>query len=1027
MSDKAPAPNSAQQKAIETINGPVLLLAGPGTGKTFTLTERILFLLRKGVEASRILALTFTENAAREMHQRLVVQLGLIGHQVPIFTFHGFCQRLIRQFPDIFEMPADIRVIEDVTRFQMIREILESKAPQFLKTERGDVFYYVREIVHKISLVKREAIAAPAFQAAVDEFESKAQKELQASKSASKTARAQRSIHMAGKLREFWEIYDRYNHKLSELGFMDYEDMILRVVDRFRKCPDFLDDVRERYDFIHADEFQDNNSAQNEILYALAGDEPNLFVVGDDDQSIFRFQGACAENMLDFIRRFPCATVITLNENHRSTPSILDFSYGLMSQGKNRLEKSLPFPVEKRLQSSNPRYQSLLYPIRVVRCADRWNETEWIATEIVRLREEDPTLEWKDFAILFRLNKEASEISNVLRRHAIPYKEGVSENALASPVVHNLLSLLKAIVEPSDSTNLAHALSFPSFKISFSDLYALNQSARSRGVPLWNLLEQDLESLNLRGMDRFVAFRDQMILWRTAFREKTLFYGFLDVVHQSGLFEFYLRQAASLSPDPIAAGTVAQGSNTFIQHQALEAVRRFTRFVQDFNQVHPKANLSDLLNHIGLAETYGIPIEIEGAFQEKESRVQLLTAHKAKGSEFRVVFVTNVCALVWEDRRPPRDLIAIPTQLILKNQVRDICAESDEAIEDERRLMYVSMTRARERLYLTRPMVRDGQLLDESVLVSSMIHHPALETLEVPPMPSLYQYQQEFAPKPVGTDLVDFLRDRTRSLSLSPTAIRQYENCPRQFLYTYIYLIPKKIEREMVYGYVVHEALRSFFNSVKQHQVWPSVEELIEPFLQILKGQLLESVEDYKTLETLGRKELSEFYEWCLQNKPPHVIGTEMSLKNILLKPSEALSSESSEILLGGKFDRVDLGAPGQWTVVDYKTGKPRSENEFFGRTKNGDGDYWDQFRFYKLINQLAGQTPITRGKVIYLREPEKSHEFDLTQQDAEEVQKKIEAVNSKIRSLAFQPVSENQSAEVCRRCSYIRLCKAKI
>lgn len=996
-------PNGAQQKAIESLVGPVLVLAGPGTGKTFTLTERILFLLGKGVDPRRILALTFTENAAEEMHSRLQARAGLAGRSVPIHTFHGFCSRLIQRYPDVFERSAEIRALDEVTRYSIVREALEKLAPKHLRTERGDIFFYVREIVQKISLVKREAIRKEAFHDTVRILKREAEKALASDTRKTAQKQAERRLKMAQKLEEFWKVYELYGEELDRRSLMDYDDMILWVSNAFREQEDFLQEVREGYDYLHADEFQDNNTSQNEILYALAGEDPNLFVVGDEDQSIFRFHGACAENMRDFLRRYPDATVVTLHESHRSSQPILDFAHALMHGGAREVEIAPKVHVDKLLRSTQKKPATPA--VRLAACADRENELEWIAREMARLREKDPSLRWSDFALLCRRNQETQDIAAMLQRHAIPFRIVSNEETLASPPLQNLLGLLRAVCRPEDSLAINHALSFPPFEIPVSDLHHLNHFARSRPMLLWELLQTEMQEIELTARDRIVQARDFLTEAREAFQKKHLSHAFLDFAHSSGFLKFYM---------------AAETNEAAVLPEAIAALRRFTRFIQQFELAHPKATLANLLHHVELAELYGLSLKMDAEADAVIGDVVTIeTAHRAKGSEFRVVFVTQVNARNWEERRPPRDLISIPASLVLPT------LEGDEegGADDERRLLYVAVTRAREKLCLTRPREVDGDAMDESIFVAGLKEHlkgaPSWE--ELPAIPVVEMARLQLAPQPWGENLNEFLRQKTRAMKLSPTAMRQYELCPRRFMYSHVFLIPSKMERALAYGQIVHEALRHFFNEVRTTGRWPKSETLLDHFQRQLQRQPLETDEDFRELEKTGREELSRFYDWCLEQTPPRVLETELSV------PGVAWGGEEG-IRLSGKFDRIDQAQDGSWVVVDYKTGKPRSENEFFGKTKSSEGEYWDQFRFYKLLNELAQQPkPITRGRVVYLRDPAKSQEFELNAGHVEEIGKKIGVVSKKILAMEFQRISDNQSMDACRRCSYIHLCRSGI
>jgi DNA helicase II / ATP-dependent DNA helicase PcrA len=268
-----------------------------------------------------------------------------------------------------------------------------------------------------------------------------------------------------------------------------------------------------------------------------------------------------------------------------------------------------------------------------------------------------------------------------------------------------------------------------------------------------------------------------------------------------------------------------------------------------------------------------------------------------------------------------------------------------------------------------------------------------------------------------------FVQQRLETLRMSSTALHQYQTCPRKFFYSNLVMIPTPANPSGVYGEAVHFALRKFFDYAKRHRKWPEMETLQNDFNGAVKKHALPSAEDYRNLEKIAREELPALYAWYVDQGIPDVVDTEMAIRDVSLP-----LSEDHSVKLTGKFDRVDAGPNGSWVVIDYKTGKPKTENEFYGRTKNSDEQYWDQFRFYKLLAQLSPQGPkITRGRIVYVRDPSKSHEFEISEQDSANIKQKIGEVVSRIRAKDFDPVSTTQNAEPCKQCAYILLCRAGV
>ena len=399
-------PNKQQQKAIDLLNGPVMLLAGPGTGKTFTIIERIKNILSKGVEPEKILCLTFTDAAATEMKKRIEKELNVVSCGVQIFTYHGFCCSLIEEFPDDFEIPSNYKIITDPISKAFIKECIDEINPVYFRTDKNDPYFYINKIKHRISAIKQNRLSKKDFflnlernkdwmpevkriEEIIDDVEQGRNKRYK-KPPYDKRDDALKKVEQA---KELWTFYELYQSKLNAQRYLDFNDMINMVLERFEANQSFLHDIANRYEYIMVDEYQDTNKSQNEIVFALshASETENVFVVGDDDQIIYRFQGAKLDTIEKYLKEFPKTKIICLTENMRSTQSILDAARGVIAQDPLSLVNSHSFvddegnPINKNLTAMNKEVTDKEKPVRFYKYADMMMEQLEIVKEIEAL------------------------------------------------------------------------------------------------------------------------------------------------------------------------------------------------------------------------------------------------------------------------------------------------------------------------------------------------------------------------------------------------------------------------------------------------------------------------------------------------------------------------------------------------------------------------------------------------------------------------------------------------------------------
>ena len=357
LDKKVITPNAAQQKCIDTINGQILVLAGPGTGKTFTVIHRISAMLKQGIAPDKILCLTFSDAAASEMRHRIIKEIGVLAASVNIYTYHSFCNEILKHYPEEFGLSPDIKLITDTVKRELMMESIDEADLTYFVAERGGKYYYLGTFVNTVEKIKSKRIdkktyfdslnTNPKFIRAKEALELEiAEREAQGNtKNVTRYKELEKINANIEKAKEVWTIYELYSKKMFENGYIDFADMINLVIAKFNDDPKFLNLISSKYEYFLVDEYQDTNDLQNSILFSLLQSKikPNVFVVGDDDQIIYGFQGANSENIENFLTKYPDTEVICLTENNRSTQTILDMSYKLLNQDKTRLEANPMF------------------------------------------------------------------------------------------------------------------------------------------------------------------------------------------------------------------------------------------------------------------------------------------------------------------------------------------------------------------------------------------------------------------------------------------------------------------------------------------------------------------------------------------------------------------------------------------------------------------------------------------------------------------------------------------------------------
>lgn len=948
--------NSAQRDAVDTVEGPVLVVAGPGTGKTQILTLRIANILRQtDVSPANILALTFTENATANMRRRLADLIGSPAYQVVISTFHSFCNDIIKNYPEEFPRIIGSTSITDIDQVKVIEQLLE-KLPLKLLRPFGDPLLYIRDIASAIDNLKREGVNANEFTKIVTDADESFEKipDLRHDKGQYKgriKGHYEKLRRQIEKNLELAQVYVAYEAELAKRKWYDFSDMIMEVLRELSANSNLLAQLQEEHQYILIDEHQDTNNAQNKIIELIASfhDHPNLFVVGDEKQAIFRFQGASLENFHYFSQRYPSAKLITLVDNYRSTQAILDSAHALIA-GRAELKANAPHAHE---------------PIRIAACSTALIENFFLAENVKeKIASGTPA---DEIAILYRDNRDAFAIANVLQKMSIPFVIESDEDLLSDIDIRKLILLLQAIDDFNDSEALAKALHIDFLQIPPLAAYELIHAAAKERIPLIKLVEKRLPDLF-----------SQLSRWSSAAKNTELLPFIEKLLKESRLFDLIITS-----------------------HDARRRLEVITTLFDNMSRLvesHPEAQLTDFLDYIDTVTRHNILIKKKkrGAGGTK---VRLMTVHKSKGLEFDYVYIAGAYDGHFGGRTRRDKLKLLPeVYKLLPDENTEMV---DHETDDERRLFYVALTRAKRGVTISYATISDTGRDQVPTQFITELRPELIETIDTANLDDKLPELQTLLITPAteqGSDLRDpeYIGEIFRLQGLSVSALNNYLDCPWRYFYQNLIRLPAVPESYLSFGIAIHAALNELFAHAKERGL--SREHLLTSFEQHLRQQPL-STRDMADRLAHGLQVLGGWYDAYHDQWNLNVL-TEFNVKGVEFTP---------DIRLTGKLDKIEfLGDGNEVSVVDYKTGSPKSRNHIMGETKDAEGNYYRQLVFYRVLLDLYenGKYKMTSGEIDFIEPNDsgkyKKEKFEITSEEVAELRTTIERVATEILNLEF-------------------------
>jgi len=1012
--------NAQQRKAVEQIDGPVLVIAGPGTGKTQILAARIgQILLETDAEAHNILCLTYTDAGTIAMRKRLFDFIGPEAYRVHIHTFHSFCNDIIQENLDYFGK-LNLEAISDLERIELFRKLVHQlKEGNPLKRYRGDVYFEVDRLMELFSIMKRENWTTEYIIEKADEYlemiehaepGSEIYKSFYYSKK-TKTADAgdkkpsyQDELDKINVLKYAAKEFINYQKIMSDANRYDFDDMILWILNAFKNDQNFLLNYQERYQYFLIDEYQDTSGSQNELIRLLIDfwENPNVFVVGDDDQSIFRFQGANVENIEQYCNWFPQNLAkIMLQNNYRSTQAILDLSKNLIDFNTERIKME---GLSKSLIASNSTFENNTLVPQIIEYETPIQEFASVTEQVYKLINEQK-VDPKEIAIIYKEHKSGEELAHYFQSREIPVSTKKRVNILTIPFAQKLINILRYLAAENDISYSGDELLFKILHYDFYEINPIDIAKLSVAVNNHNYsnkektsLRRMLAEMNKKTIDLFEETSIQHMrrlsadieYWIKESNNFTLQNLFEKIITRGGILAYILK-----SPE-----------KTWL----MQVLSSLFNFLKEESRKNPDMGLAEFVNTIDLLDDNGLSLELNKVLFN-EHGVNFLTCHGSKGLEFQYVFFIGATKNVWEGKRKFSRTYKIPETLFLSNS-----KGKDE--EELRRLFYVAMTRAKTNLQISYTSTDlKGKEIERSMFVGELLSTSAITveklTVEDPLIMDFFALNFKEENSKVSTSSIDhdWVESVLEKYTLSVTHLNNYLSCPLKFYFQNLVMVPSGKNETMTFGSSIHWALEKFFREVIETKEFPSVDTLIRDFdWYMIRNREAFTKEQFERRTEYGHKIIPPYYNFYI-DKWHKIVSTETPIKNV----------EVNGIPIKGKIDKIEFDGNAV-NVVDYKTGSYDSAKKKLNPPSEKDplgGDYWRQAVFYKILidNYRVKDWKVISTEFDFIepvKDEYKKEKIVILPEHVKIVTKQIEDVYSKIRNHEFNTGCGKKDCEWC-------------
>jgi len=993
--------NKEQKEAVCFKEGPLLVIAGAGTGKTTVLTNRIAYLIKeKGIKPDEILATTFTEKAAQEMEERVENILPFDYYDFWISTFHSFCDRVLKNHGLLIGLPTDYKLLDRPAQWILIKKNFDKF--YFLKHFRpmGNPTKFIHALLDHFSDCKNEGIYPENYLEYIDTLK----KDLN-------------DIEEDERLKEIAEAYHLYQKLLLDNSSLDFGDLINYTIKLFDKRKDVLEKFRKQFKYILIDEFQDTNWVQYELMQKLASPRNNINVLLDDDQSIFSFCGTSFNNVLRFKKDYPDAKEVVLIENYRSTQNILDLAYNfIQNNNPNRLEYQLNEIKELNIQAKkkgidlkkftkiNKKLKSNQKKEGTVEllCFDSGDEEiTGVINKIWEIKEIDLDAKFSDFVILCRTNDSANKFSRGLEKAGIPFLFFSSKGLYTNPLILDFISYFRVIINLYDSMSFYRILRMSPFNLEPEEVSLITHFANKKGAPLYEAIQSQflINKFTAETREKLRKLGELLKKHYELAKNKSVGEVFIHIINDLN----YAKHLDKADEETL---------------KKWEIIYQFYEKAREFEQTQNDSRLISFIEQIQMEIDAGEEGSFKTSLDDKFDAVKIMTVHSAKGLEFKYVFVVNLVR-----RKFPTDQRKAPIE-IPKDLIKEVLPQGDFHIQEERRLFYVALTRAKKGLFLTWGLDYGGKELKKPspfLIESNLIKKEAVEKKKSSNFCFRKSLNNSFKlesneTNTSGKTIKNFLPDH-----FSFSQITAFKNCPLQYKFSHILKIPSRGKAVFTFGKTMHSTLHKFIalaikdreieqkglfgegKKTKKENHLPSLDELIDIYNKEWSDDWYESEKIRKEFYDKGKKSLKLFYENFKQN------GLNLAFIN-----DEPALEKTFELKLNGDqfigaIDRIDDLGDGFVEIIDYKTGNPK---------KTASKDEKLQLLIYQLALERVYGLKAEKLTYFYL-ENGSSLSFCAKEGEIDKIEEELKETINRIKRSNFKPTPGWQ----CNYCDFKDIC----